>query len=336
MTMQPPCPACGGTATATRLRISADEATAHFVPHGHANFEPLRQHIRQLWAGDTAELKQCSGCGFGFCWPYRAGDAEFYRLAYPTTSYPVMKWEFGRTIAALRKIGAKPRSILEVGAGDGFFLRLLTPDFCKTAQMEATEFNAAAVRRLQADGIQASATDIRGAEWGDRQGAFDAIFLFQVVEHMDDLHGLFGRLSALLAADGHIFIAVPNTFRTSFNEDNGSLIDMPPNHVGRWTEKAFAEASRPHGLNVLEAAIEPFSLKRFARQDIYYSHRRRAQTEGTFSAQARKVKSPAVRKVAEPLAALAGVPGRLPVWLRAARATPHLGGALWVHLARSH
>ena len=72
---------------------------------------------------------------------------------------------------------------------------------------------------------------------------------FEFVEHMDDLDGLFGRISQLLRNDGLLFIAVPNAGRVAFNEQNGSLLDTPPNHIGRWSPAAFRILGSRHCLN---------------------------------------------------------------------------------------
>ena len=43
----------------------------------------------------------------------------------------------------------------------------------------------------------------------------------------------------LLSKNGEILIAVPNEEIIKFNELNGALLDMPPNHIGRWSKKTF-------------------------------------------------------------------------------------------------
>ena len=273
---------------------------------------------------------ECRDCTFGFAWPFVAGDQEFYRLAYPRSSYPRMKWEFQKTVDAWSAEGTG--AVLEIGAGDGFFLDILRlKGSLEGRKVVATEYYDGAIGQLRAKGYLAIQGDVRReALPADR---FSAIFMFQVMEHMDGIDDLFGVLHRMLDPGGDLFVAVPNKHRTQFNEDHGSLIDCPPNHIGRWTGRAFREAGRLFGFEVVEEQVEPFSIGAFLKSDIHYSHRRRSQRAGSLAGLARSVKSPALRRLAIQAEAAAMAPSRIATWLKA-RKDGELGGALWAHLRR--
>ena len=44
---------------------------------------------------------------------------------------------------------------------------------------------------------------------------------------------------------------------------NGALLDMPPNHIGRWSRSSFIKICEINELNLIENNVEPFKLKNF-------------------------------------------------------------------------
>jgi SAM-dependent methyltransferase len=332
------CPSCHGGQARLILCVTATEAAQHFVlrsaePERH---QRLIAHIRSLWRGDTGQVFKCGACGFGFSWPFVAGDAEFYDLAYSNLGYPRMKWEFTRTLKALQSRDVRGKTAIEIGAGFGYFLDLVTDKLFNPFDIAAIEYNKTSLAMLRAKGYAAVSDDLLSEAFDGRKAAFDFIFMFQVVEHMDRLDGLFGRLHTLLKAGGSAFIAVPTQTRIDYQEAHGSLVDMPPNHVGRWTRRAFETVSERCGLSVSAAEVEPFNAWKFLKQDVYYSHIRRAQKPGSLSGRVRSLRRGKARKAAEAAVAALSVPSRLPAWSAAFANRANMGGSLWVQIDRHY
>jgi 2-polyprenyl-3-methyl-5-hydroxy-6-metoxy-1,4-benzoquinol methylase len=259
--LKPVCPACLSADTSLKFQVSSEQAAQAFVQvqeQRERNLK-LRSHIEQLWDAAACEIRSCAICGFGFAWPFVAGDDTFYNLAYPKVGYPSMKWEFQRTLRALERVNLGTKSVLEVGAGYGFFLDLLREGGMPASNIEAIEYNLDSIDRLRSRGYTAISHDMRSSVFDSRASAFEYIFLFQVVEHMADLDALFSRLRFLLKPGGSIFISVPNVRQIDYQEAHKSLIDMPPNHVGRWTVQAFKAISFRNGLDLV--ANLAFSLE---------------------------------------------------------------------------
>lgn len=330
------CPACRGRSE-FRFSVSIAEAAQHFVlceeyPERH---DALMLHIKDLWGQDTCEIRQCADCGFGFASPFVAGDATFYNLAYPRVNYPPTKWEYKATAKLLAERVRPPNGdVLDVGAGFGFFLDMIKPHLAKDQKCFAIEYNDQAVSILEKRGYCVVRDDLRSSQFDSFARKFAHIFLFQVVEHMDGLNGLFGRIHHLLADNGSVFIAVPNSIRTDFQERSGSLIDMPPNHIGRWTEKAFSVLAERTGLQIVSAVTEPFHILNFAMVDLKFYHLKRSQSPGTLANRIRSLRASEARKVMEAALALSWAPIRLPVLLKAARSSEPLGNSMLVELAR--
>ena len=213
------CPACLDTRTAELRRFAAEQSAQHFIlreadPVRH---EKLTTHLRSLWSGDRCSIMICQSCGLGFSWPYVAGDAEFYELAYPTVGYTKNRWEFDRTIRELSRIKIEGARVLEIGPGFGMFLDRLIAIGVRRADISALEFHSASCAKLTEKGYRAESLDLRSTDFmpADR---FDLIFMFQVVEHMDHLDGLMKKLRQICSDRARIFISVPNASRTNYFE----------------------------------------------------------------------------------------------------------------------
>ncbi len=330
------CPACGASGAKSLWRADSSEAAQHFVlreadPERHT---ALRLHIEARWQGPVCGIMECGSCGFGFAWPYIDGGATFYDLAYTRPGYPSHRWEFDRTLAALRHLPIAGKA-LEIGAGFGMFLDMIAPALLPREAVVAVEYNREARQMLTAKGYHTIDLDVRDAAFPADIGPFDLVFLFQVLEHMDRLDAVFSRLGELTAAQGHIFIAVPNPRRIAFNEHHGGLLDMPPNHIGKWTMTAFDSIASRHGFSIVEAERESCNLMSLATQDTVARYLRRSQEPKSLANRVRRRQRSRARRIAE-FAVIASMGlSRLPAWASARRHLHELGESLWLHLQKA-
>lgn len=330
---KPKCPVCSSERVTTLYTLSSEDAAQHFIrregnPQRH---QDLAAHIETLWGDKQSSVQQCLDCEFGFAYPYVAGDMLFYKLAYEHDAYPRDKWEYNRTVEELAGLNFHGQRVLELGAGHGFFLDKIVDVHVPKAGIRALEFDEGAVATLQRKGYAAIQQDVHSAPL---EPGSDAAFLFQVLEHMDQLDALFDRLHSLLRKDGLLIIAVPNAIEIGFNEQNGSLLDTPPNHIGRWSERAFKTMGERHGFRLDRFEVEPFSLKNFVLQDIVYSYQRTSQEAGTLANWSRKFRRTRYGKLLGAAVAAAYAPRRLNVWRRAA-STPNMGGCVWAKFVKT-
>ncbi len=329
------CPTCRSRATLSMRTISAQEAAHCFAPErtdpeSHARILSI---VTSLWGGQTCHLMRCADCGFGFSWPFVAGNADFYNFTGAAGVYPRSKWEFARTVAELEGLAAERPKILEVGAGNGHFLNLICQSLVRAGDVTALEYNVKSIPVLERRGYRALSVDVRDRALDADRGSFDFIFLFQIVEHLDGLDALFGRIRALLKSGGSAFCAVPNAARIEYQETHRSVPDLPPNHIGRWTPQAFEAVCRRNGLVVRSAELEPLSWREFLAHDISYSHIRRAQLNPDgIVARIRSLPRSGLRRLAEAALAALFIPARLSAWHYVYRHRERLGGALWVRL----
>jgi 2-polyprenyl-3-methyl-5-hydroxy-6-metoxy-1,4-benzoquinol methylase len=330
------CPACLSSDTESLFVVSAEDAAQLLViKEGpfRERHDALVSLIRKKWQGDQCEMRVCRSCKFGFASPFVAGDAEFYNLAYPAVRYPKRKWEFTKTLEVLRTLKTHGTTALDIAAGHGAFFDLCVPEVFAIDAVTATEFSDHSVHVLRRKGYTAIRADVRAPELRAERRRFDFIFLFQVIEHMDDLDGLFMSLAGLSKPGGSIFIAVPNVRWIAYREATGSLWDLPPTHIGRWTPEAFRAVASRHGLSLKAYEIEPFSAKAFIREDLIFSHFARAMRHGSFANRARSLKSKTFRLLVETIETITLASVRLGPLATGIRQRNWMGGAaLWVRM----
>jgi SAM-dependent methyltransferase len=300
--LQVPCPACGNDGAQIRQSHPVEAAAEHFVPRERSptRHDELVGHLSSLWNQDFVAIAECEACGFGFAVPWVGGDERFYALAHAgEPHYPRDRWEFGQTLAAL----PPSARLLEVGAGDGAFLDRLPPTF----DVLAADFDVGAVDRLRAKGYPAQIGSLADIEEGD----FDAVCLFQTLEHMADVDGVFRELRRLLRPHGSAFISVPNAAATAVQEELTGLWDMPPNHVARWSEPALRAAAARQAFDVIGITHEPVGTRRIAQQLAVSKVNALAYTRGGLAPRANGISNRPLRGVAKRVLALGHLPGIL-------------------------
>jgi SAM-dependent methyltransferase len=275
---------------------------------------------------------QCTQCGFCFSDPYVAGDERFYSLAYVRSGYPKWKWEFQVTYDAIRRNLRPNGKLIEIGAGDGAFAKKIANEILPKENILCTEFSEYGRDQIEKSGIKCVPKDIRALSGPEFEKFADVIYLFQVLEHMDRLDVLFEKLNWLLKPGGSVFIAVPNQNMIQFNELNGALLDMPPNHIGRWSKKCFDIIGKKHSFIVTDYQIEytPFPL--MARQFINNSFFRNCQNSESFSSKMRRVDIGFyLDRTAEALGIAVNAVMAVPALLALIEDKSNLGNSQWVH-----
>lgn len=331
--MQPACPLCSGTKSRVIYTVTAAQSAQNWIleqnePVRHAE---LAAHIASLWGRDFATANECQGCSFGFADPFVAGDARFYGLAFGPSNYPRDKWEFQKTLEAMRPLNLQGKA-LEIASGYGYFLEKVSPKYFSPKDVTSLEYNDVAIARLKESGYTTKSCDLQNlVDDGER---YSAIFMYQILEHRDRIHDTFDALSKLIVPGGSIFIAVPNPPSVRFWEENNALLDVPPNHIGFWKPQNLADMAQRYGLEVKEMALEPFSILTFMKWDTFFSYTKRAHLGQFPASQLYSNRRSGIGRYANLLALIAYSPLRLPIWIKAWRKQKDLAPHIWVHLTK--
>ena len=328
------CPVCCTEVAHVLWRVSSKQAAQHFVLYEKYpdRFNDLALHIENLWGQSTCEVMQCAQCGFCFSYPYVAGDEQFYSLAYVRSGYPKWKWEFQITYEALKRNLHSTGKLIEIGAGDGAFIRKIAKEVLPKENIFCTEFSEYGRDQIESFGVKCVAKDIRELSDLEFENFADVICLFQVLEHMDRLDVLFEKLNWLLKPGGSIFIAVPNQNMIKFNELNGALLDMPPNHIGRWNKECFKTIGSRHNLHLADYQVEDTALASMAMQFINYRFLRNSQKSESFSNKLFRVElGTYIDRTAQTLGVAVNAVMAMPALLSLIEDKPNLGNSQWVH-----
>jgi len=196
----------------------------------------------------------CPECEFAFGYPFVGGDEAFYQILHEQKGYPAWRWDYDIAIRdALNPIGGG--RVLDVGAGVGMFLQKL-PSTWQRFAVESSEITRDALRQKDIHVFQ----DLSSAT-STATGTFQVITLFQVLEHISEFKMVLEQCRSLLVSGGCIVITVPDGEAMIRQEKLTGCPDMPPNHIGKWTEKSLTLALRNAGFIAEPAIFEPSSLR---------------------------------------------------------------------------
>ena len=201
----------------------------------------------ELPAAAAIELRRCGECDLEFFDPPAAGSADLYRqLETFDWYYEPEKPEFSIALGLIPD-GA---SVLEVGSGAGAFAVRL-PVRCRYVGLE---LNPSAAAKAKAAGIdvRVETLDEHLAANGSR---YDVVCSFQVLEHVPDPRGFLSGCARAVEAGGQVLIGVPSadSFASSLPD---FILDMPPHHVTRWSDRCLREAASPAGLEFAQVLPE--------------------------------------------------------------------------------
>ena len=163
---------------------------------------------------------ECSDCGHQFLNPRpQSSDLD---VIYPSTYYsltgptnPLVRrlqrhWESGKVQTYGESIGSGARRILDVGCGNGRFLKILR-DFGDDAwELVGIDFDKNAVDQCVEAGFEAHVA--RMEDFGGDQDAetYDGIIMLQLIEHVEDPSEVAASAFRLLKPGGCFIVETPN------------------------------------------------------------------------------------------------------------------------------
>jgi len=164
----------------------------------------------------------------------------------------------------LDRLGAgHGRSVLDVGAADGFLSERLTRQGWRVTALERDPVQAERARGRCAEVVVADLEE--AAE--SLSGPFDAIVYGDVLEHLSDPLGALVALDRTLAADGRVIASVPNVAHLwmrlqllagRFEYTDRGILDRT--HLRFFTRRTFVALLADAGLGVDELVVTPVPL----------------------------------------------------------------------------
>ena len=257
------CPICNSDNCKEFLIINYVEA-GDLLSSNKEKRASISNIVKSIWKQDDASFVKCNTCQFAFSHPFIAGNGEYYSLAYnEEIKYPTTKWEYEKTIQVIQNLSGKDDlKLLEIGAGDGAFLSLISPKFIKKENIVSTEYSESGLEKIEQKGIKCLSVSIEEVAQEQKLKKFDVVCMFQVLEHIDDIHTFLKSLNELLNHKAKVFIAIPNALQREFYDKHGIYYDIPPTHIGRYHKETIEFICSLNGWKLRDFAYEPMSYKK--------------------------------------------------------------------------
>lgn len=207
----------------------------------------------QIEIFDKWKLYSCSNCDAQFWWPLRNLGQEWYEGAYDMTGRGELSWGSRQF---LKNPPIKTGILLDIGCCAGEFLNKARGlgfgvwgiDISHSAiETAKTIYNLKDVYAETAD-IFSKRQDIP---------RFDAVTLFEVIEHLDNPLEVLTDVKKIMKRGGYLAFSTPD------RECLGGWRDVPPQHLFKWNEKNLRFMLNSLGFKVVTVIREPISSKYF-------------------------------------------------------------------------
>ncbi|PCI27949.1 MAG: hypothetical protein COB67_07390 [SAR324 cluster bacterium] len=228
------CPLCKTNEITTIEKINKSELVKLYKKMTNVDFSYL---INQ-----DIDFCECKNCKLRYYAPLITGDEKFYNsLQHIDWYYMDEKEEYHYA----KKYIKNTDCVLEVGSGKGAFAKHLSTkdyvglDFSENAKKMAAENGVIIENEMIQDYAQ------------KHKEQFDIVISFQVLEHVSDPESFLNAKVEALKVGGKLIIAVPSEDSFLKYVENG-ILNMPPHHVTRWSDKTFEYIASKYNLDIIE------------------------------------------------------------------------------------
>ena len=239
-----------GTNNVSLIReFNSHRITQQYIRETSVNVDKYFENL------STVYLYQCNDTGYRFYYPFHIfGDGQFYTdlEAKNKWYYHKERWEHLLAISFINQ----GQNLLEIGSGDGWFLRLLRKNGIES--ITGIEFNPAALQKMKQDGLRVSADSIEHyAIYHPEE--FDVVCCFQVLEHVVEVKSFIDASLKCLRKGGILIIAVPNNNPYLFRYDDYHTLNLPPHHAGLWNIPVFKKLPSYYPMKLVNSFTEPLA-----------------------------------------------------------------------------
>lgn len=162
-------------------------------------------------------------------------DSEYVGFRIDQKFLGILRQEIASTIIPLIP---PPAKVLDVGCGNGMFLRMAAE---VGYECRGIDFSEAAAAFCQQQGVNAIAGDFLSQAW---EQPFDLITMWDVVEHLREPEKFLRRANELLVDGGHLLLKIPSFGPLNFSilklvPSRGGLFLGAPGHINYFSRESF-------------------------------------------------------------------------------------------------
>lgn len=220
------------------------------------------------YSKDYPYIKECHDCKIVFTHPLPEGlteayDEDYYKIWYEKQLRQRVKlWR--RRLKTVKKF-CKPGKLLDVGTGDGLFLKV-----AKTANFNicGTEISPDAVRAAKnLYNLDIHLTEIENADF--EENSFDVITIWHVIEHVKNPLEVMKTLYKLSKPGAVVFVATPNLekhlsriiYRLKSNKPYPFYSPKGEQHLFHFTEYTLKSIIKKAGFNIIYTGVDFASVR---------------------------------------------------------------------------
>src|SRR5258708_4867999 len=205
--------------------------------------------LASSFAFETLVTFECVECGTVSFRPQILGDGSYYDFLSKNLAwyYSESRWEYPIALEVLEKENAT--RFLEIGCGDGHFLRLARR---RGHEGHGSELNPDSVERLRSSGFEV----ITNFERDLGNGEYDSLVMFQVLEHLPDPYSVLKTMIPYIRSRGTIILTTPVTPSCCATIARPTLL-MPPHHQSLPTALGFERLADRIGCVCEDIRFEP-------------------------------------------------------------------------------
>ena len=228
---------------------------------------------REFYLVDGFELARCRSCDVAFVTnPPTADELEHlysFDSGYHVSFRDDAKETAHRFALAERQYALLARycergRCLDVGAAAGFFVKTAADHGWDAHGIELSKDTS----RLARERYGVDVRSARLEETASEPASFDAITLWDVIEHVHDPLDTMRRVASLLKPGGVVLILTPNldglfargSYKVARRIDYWPAV-APPGHLFQFSAKSLTSLLERVGLTVLETKHEPFPYR---------------------------------------------------------------------------
>lgn len=203
-------------------------------------------------------LLQCAKCGVIFLSPRPPIEEmkhyydEFYEGSHEKSARQEKRSQ--RHFRRLTRYSPRPGRVLEVGAGDGYFLNAAKKAGWEVEGLELSQPRIENAKKWF--GVPLQCCDLLSASF--KEGSFDAITMFQLIEHVHDPKALLTRANKLLRPGGIMMLSTPNVLAYA-RKDRDVNSWRIPRHLFFFTPRTLVRTTEGLGFEVLRRPLKLFA-----------------------------------------------------------------------------
>lgn len=219
-------------------------------------------NLSTLKGNYSMKLLSCEECSFIFSEkiPLQKELDDFYDLNDDSRSEyfsPVTRMRYETWLSHFEKF-KQTKNLLEVGAGNGFFLEIAKEN---NWNINGTEVSNQCIEECSKKGIELNKGELENIQYPDNH--FDIIVAVELIEHLIDPKSFLKECYRILRPGGLMYITTPN-FNSILRyrlKDQYDVISYP-NHLMYFTQKTLRKIFEDQGFKTNEIRTTGYSITR--------------------------------------------------------------------------